>query len=44
MRISSVLVGCFFLCGLALLGGMIWQVGLTGVLESFQALGPWIIP
>lgn len=23
---------------------MIWQVGLTGVLESFQALGPWIIP
>ena len=30
--------------GLALLGGMGWQVGLTGLWASLQTIGPWIVP
>jgi uncharacterized protein (TIRG00374 family) len=44
MRISKNLVGLFFFSGLALLGGMVWQVGLAGLLESLQVLGLWIVP
>ena len=44
MRFSKMLTGLFWLGGLVLLGGMVWQVGLAGLLESFQALGPWIVP
>jgi hypothetical protein len=40
-RVLSVLV---FLGGLALLAGMLWQVGLAGVRASFQAMGLWVVP
>src|SRR5262249_17172429 len=30
--------------GLALLGAMVWQVGLTGLRTSLHAIGPWIVP
>src|SRR5437868_11801453 len=30
--------------GLALLGGMVWQVGLTSLGGSVHAIGPWIVP
>ncbi len=44
MRISKLIVGLFFLIGLAFLGGMVWHVGLTDLLMSFQAVGFWIVP
>ena len=45
MRLSKVLTS-FFICVwlLALFVGMMWQVGLNGVLESLQIMGLWIIP
>jgi len=44
MRISKLIVGVFFLAGLALLCGMVWQVGITDLLTSFRAVGLWIVP
>lgn len=44
MRISKILIGIFFLAGLVLLGTMVWQVGLTDLLASFRAVGPWLLP
>ena len=44
MRISKVVMLMFFFCGLALLGVMVWQVGVADLLESFHALGLWIVP
>src|SRR5438128_8731254 len=44
LRISKVLGVLVFLGGLALLGGMLWQVGLAGVRASFQAMGLWVLP
>src|SRR3977135_3331208 len=44
MRISHLLVYMFFLAGLLLLGGMVWQVGITDLLTSFRAVGLWIVP
>jgi len=44
MQISTLLVGLFFLGGVALLGGMLWQVGIAGFLMSLQALGFWVGP
>ncbi len=44
MRISKLIVGLFFLIGLAFLGGMVWHVGLTDFLMSFPAVGFWIVP
>lgn len=44
MRMPRIAVSLFFFGGLALLGGMIWQVGLTNLLGGFQTLGLWIIP
>lgn len=34
----------FLLCGLILLGMMVWQVGITALLPVLQALGWWIGP
>src|SRR5215831_20191653 len=44
MRISKILVWAFFLAGLALLCGLVWQVGLAGLLTSFHTVGFWIVP
>jgi uncharacterized membrane protein YbhN (UPF0104 family) len=42
--LSRIMGGLVFLGGLALLGSMLWQVGLAGLRASFQALGPWVAP
>src|SRR5215510_200975 len=44
MRISHLLVYVFLLAGILLLGGMVWQVGITDLLTSFRAVGWWIVP
>ncbi len=44
LRVSRVLGILVFLGSLALLGGMLWQVGLVGVRASFQAMGLWVLP
>jgi hypothetical protein len=44
MRISLLIVSVFFLAGLLLLGGMVWQVGVADLLTSFRAVGLWIVP
>jgi uncharacterized protein (TIRG00374 family) len=44
MRISHLLVYVFLLAGLLLLGGMVWQVGMTDHLTSFGVVGWWIVP
>jgi uncharacterized protein (TIRG00374 family) len=44
MWISKIIVWFSLLAGLGLLGGMVWQVGLTDLLASFQAIGFWIVP
>lgn len=44
MRISQLIVWTFFLAGIALLCGMVWQVGSADLLRSFQAVGVWIVP
>jgi len=44
MRISHYLVYVFLLAGLLLLGGMVWQVGITDLLTSFGVVGWWIVP
>src|SRR5262245_7484488 len=39
--------GCRVLCflgGLALLGGMLWHVGLAGLSAGLHALGVWLVP
>jgi len=38
------LVYVFLLAGLLLLGGMVWQVGMTDLLTSFGVVGWWIVP
>jgi uncharacterized protein (TIRG00374 family) len=44
-RWATKLIGSLiFLGGCTLLGGMVWQVGLTGLLTSVQTLGPWVVP
>lgn len=44
MRLTKMVMILTLLGGLALLGGMIWQVGSTGLLDSFRTLGPWLVP
>lgn len=44
MRLSKVIIALFFLGGFVLLGGMLYQVGLSGLLESLRLLGPWLLP
>ena len=44
MRISHLLVYVFLLAGLLLLGGMVWQVGMTDLLTNFGVVGWWIVP
>ena len=44
MRISHLLVYVFLLAGLLLLGGMVWQVGITDLLTSFGVVGWWLVP
>lgn len=44
MRRSKLFFSLLLLAGLALLGAMVWHVGPTGLRQSFQALGPWIVP
>jgi glycosyltransferase 2 family protein len=44
MRFSKLISGVFFIAGLVLLGGMVWQVGITNLLTIFQAVGLWIVP
>ena len=41
MRFSKLVMILSLLGGLALLGGMVWHVGLSGLLESFRAMGFW---
>jgi len=42
--LSRIIRCLVLLAGLALLGGMGWHVGLTGLVASYEAIGPWIIP
>src|SRR5215510_7934201 len=44
MRISKLIVWVFFFAGIALLCGMVWQVGIVDLLTSFRAVGFWIVP
>src|SRR6266702_4354469 len=44
MRISRLIVWVLFLAGIALLCGMVWQVGIADLLMSFRAVGLWIVP
>ena len=44
MRISKLIVAVFFLAGIALLWGMVRQVGLADLLTSVRAVGFWIVP
>ena len=44
MRLTKLVVILTLLGGLALLGGMVWRVGLSGLLESFRAMGLWLAP
>jgi uncharacterized protein (TIRG00374 family) len=44
MRWFRVLSLLFLLGGLVLLGLMVWQVGLSGLVGSFQLMGLWIAP
>lgn len=44
MRITHLLFTGLFLAGLALLGGMVWQVGVANLLTSVQAGGWWLVP
>jgi uncharacterized protein (TIRG00374 family) len=43
-RFSRLLLVFLFLSGMTLFGVMVWQVGFTGLLASFQAMGLWIVP
>ena len=44
MRVSRLIMGVFLLGGIALLGWMVGQVGVTDLLASFQAVGFWLLP
>ena len=44
MRLSKLIMVVFLLGGLALLGWMVGQVGITNLLASFQSVGFWIVP
>src|SRR2546422_31981 len=44
VQLSRIMGPLVLFGGLALLGGMLWQVGLAGLTASFQALGPWVMP
>jgi uncharacterized protein (TIRG00374 family) len=44
MRWSKLIMFAFFFSGIAVLGAMIWQVGLTDLTESFAAMGVWLLP
>jgi hypothetical protein len=43
-RRAPIVQGLLLVSGLALLGGMVWQVGLAGLQTSLHAIGPWILP
>lgn len=44
MRFSKLIVWVFFLAGVALLCGMVWQVGIADLRTIFGAVGLWIVP
>lgn len=44
MRCTKWLMSLILIGGTLLLGTMIWRVGITGVLDSFRAMGWWILP
>jgi glycosyltransferase 2 family protein len=44
MRLSKIVTWVFFLAGLTLLLGMVYQVGLTDLLQSIEAMGLWLFP
>jgi uncharacterized protein (TIRG00374 family) len=44
MRLSKAITALCFLGGFALFGGMVYRVGLSGLLESLRILGPWLLP
>ena len=44
MRITKFIMGVLLLGGLALLGWMVWQVGITDLIASCQVVGFWIVP
>jgi glycosyltransferase 2 family protein len=43
-RLAPLVQGLLLVSGLALLGGMVWQVGLAGLQRSLHTLGPWLLP
>jgi uncharacterized protein (TIRG00374 family) len=44
MRFYKFVMYLSLVVGFALLGVMIWQVGVVGLLESFHLMGLWIVP
>jgi uncharacterized protein (TIRG00374 family) len=43
-RLAQLVKMLVLVSGLALLGGMVWQVGLAGLQASLHAIGPWLGP
>lgn len=44
MRFSRIIKLIFLVGGLIFLGAIVRRVGLSGLFESFQLIGPWIAP
>jgi hypothetical protein len=44
MRLSRTILVLALFSSLGLLSVMGWQVGMTGLLEIFRTIGPWIVP
>jgi hypothetical protein len=44
MRLAPRLVAIGWLAGLGVLGGMVWHVGLTDLLQSVSVVGWWLGP
>ena len=44
MPMTKFIMGVFLLGGLALLGWMVRQVGITDLIASCQIVGFWIVP
>src|SRR5262245_21659964 len=43
-RLAPIVQGLLLVSELALLGGMVWHVGLAGLRVSLHAIGPWLLP
>lgn len=44
MQASKILTRLLLFSGIVLLGALVWKVGVRGVSDSLQLLGPWLAP